>query len=147
MSWKPKKHTFKVALSLWAASSAHSSQAKAAKILGLRYRSINTNMADNLDLLGKSLHSALEDCESDGLYSSPFLTTTLGTTATCATDRFEEVKETLKLHPELWVHVDAAYADAALVCEEYQHLTQPFDAFDSFDVNMHKWLLRDFDVR
>jgi len=44
--------------------------------------------------------------------------------------------------------VDAAYAGAALVCPEHQeavgvgHLA----AFDSFNVNMHKWLLTNFDA-
>ena len=141
-----KKAYFQSRLVALGSEQSHSGTAKAAKILGLRYRLINTNMEDNFDLLGKSLQSALEDCERDGLYAF-YLTTTLGTTATCATDRFEEIKETVKLHPELWVHVDAAYAGAALICEEYQHLTPPFDAFDSFNVNMHKWLLTNFDAR
>lgn len=125
---------------------SHSGTAKAAKILGLRYRSITTHMEDDLALTGKSLQTALEECKCDGLY--PFyLTTTLGTTATCATDRFEEIKQVALADSELWIHVDAAYAGATLVCEEYQHLAKPFDAFDSFNMNMHKWLLTNFDAR
>jgi aromatic-L-amino-acid decarboxylase len=42
--------------------------------------------------------------------------------------------------------VDAAYAGAALVCPEYQHLTSTFEHFHSFDMNMHKWLLTNFDA-
>ena len=125
---------------------SHSSTTKAAQILGVRHRSIVTHMKDNLALTGESLRSALEGCERDGLY--PFyLTTTMGTTATCATDLFEEIKNVVQSYPDLWIHVDAAYAGAALVCEEYQHLARPFGAFDSFDVNMHKWLLVNFDAR
>lgn len=125
---------------------SHSGTAKAARILGVRYRSIITNMEDDLAMTGKGLQSALEKCKRDGLY--PFyLTTTLGTTSTCATDRFEEIKQSIQSHPDLWVHVDAAYAGAALICEEYQQLARPFDAFDSFNINMHKWLLTNFDAR
>lgn len=125
---------------------AHSGTAKAAKILGLRYRSIASTLEDDLAMTGRGLQSALDDCKREGLH--PFyLTATLGTTATCATDRFEEIKRITKSHPELWVHIDAAYAGAALVCEEYQHLARPFDAFDSFNINMHKWLLTNFDAR
>jgi len=125
---------------------AHSGTAKAAKILGLRYRSIASTLKDDLALTGRGLQSALDDCKREGLH--PFyLTATLGTTATCAIDRFEEIKGITKSHPELWIHVDAAYAGAALVCEEYQHLARPFDAFDSFNINMHKWLLTNFDAR
>lgn len=49
---------------------------------------------------------------------------------------------------EVWVHVDAAYAGAALVTPESQaavgvrHLRH----FYSFNVNMHKWLLTNFDA-
>lgn len=70
----------------------------------------------------------------------------LGTTTTCATDDFEGIAATLKEHPLVWAHVDAAYAGAALVCPEYQHNTAHFAAFNSFDTNMHKWLLTNFDA-
>lgn len=124
---------------------AHSATAKAARILDVRYRSIRTSMEDDLALTGQNLRVALKDCQRDNL--KPFyVTTTLGTTATCATDRFEEIKDVAKSHPELWIHVDAAYAGAALVCEEYQHVARPFDSFDSFNMNMHKWLLTNFDA-
>lgn len=49
---------------------------------------------------------------------------------------------------EIWVHVDAAYAGSALVTPEAQkavgvhHLRH----FYSFNVNMHKWLLTNFDA-
>lgn len=72
---------------------------------------------------------------------------TLGTTATCAIDNFAEIAEVLKDYPQIWVHIDAAYAGAALICEEYQHLAAEFGAFDSFNMNMHKWLLTNFDCR
>ncbi|MCJ1263011.1 hypothetical protein MMC22_002881 [Lobaria immixta] len=124
---------------------SHSSTAKAAKIAGVRYRAIPVQMNDDLALTGAGLQAILDECRQKGL--EPFyLTTTLGTTGTCATDRFEEIKEVKKYHPLLWIHVDAAYAGAALICEEYQHLTASFDAFDSFDVNLHKWLLVNFDA-
>ena len=125
---------------------AHSGTAKAAQILGNRWKPIHTSLEDDLALTGKGLQLALEDCKHEDLY--PFyLTATLGTTSTCAVDRFEEIRKVLASYPDLWVHVDAAYAGAALVCEEYQNLAKPFDAFDSFNMNMHKWLLTNFDAR
>lgn len=127
-------------------SESHSATAKAAMIAGVRYHAIPLHMEDNLALTGKGLEAALDECKRNGL--EPFyLTTTMGTTSTCATDRFGEIKEVAKLHPRLWIHIDAAYAGAALICEEYQDVTQHFDGFDSFDVNMHKWLLTNFDAR
>ena len=125
---------------------SHSSTAKGAIIAGVRYRSIHCRLEDDMAMTGAGLQKMLDQCRHDGL--EPFyLTATLGTTNTCATDRFDEIKAVLEAHPEVWVHVDAAYAGAALVCEEYQHICGSFAAFDSFNVNMHKWLLTNFDAR
>ena len=125
---------------------SHSSAAKAALIAGVRYRSIHCRIEDDLALTGSSVREALDDCQREGLVPF-FLGTTLGTTATCAVDKFGEITDVGKDFPLLWIHVDAAYAGAALVCEEYQHLTEHFDGIDSFDMNMHKWLLTNFDAR
>lgn len=125
---------------------SHSSTAKAALIAGVRYKSVTCRMEDDLAMTGAGLRETLEQCDREGLI--PFyLTTTLGTTATCATDRFGEIARVARQWPNLWIHVDAAYAGAALVCEEFQHLTHDFEHLDSFNVNMHKWLLTNFDAR
>lgn len=51
---------------------------------------------------------------------------------------------------EIWVHVDAAYAGSALVTPEAQQAIpggmRAFRAFYSFNMNMHKWLLTNFDA-
>ncbi|OJD33240.1 aromatic-l-amino-acid decarboxylase [Diplodia corticola] len=125
---------------------AHSSTQKGAIIAGTKFRSVPAGRQDGFAMTGKALRRVLEDCERDGLVPY-YLTATLGTTSTCAVDRFEEIAEVLKDYPNVWVHVDAAYAGAALVCEEYQHdLAPPLAHFDSFDMNMHKWLLTNFDA-
>lgn len=130
---------------------AHSSTQKAAQIAGVRYRSIPVSKGTDFALTGAALEEVLEQCKAQGL--EPFyLTTTLGTTATCAVDDFASIASTLAKHAspnktgEIWVHVDAAYAGAALVCPEYHHLTASFEHFHSFDMNMHKWLLTNFDA-
>lgn len=46
---------------------------------------------------------------------------------------------------EVWVHVDAAYAGSALVCPEHQGPAAGFARFHSFNANLHKWLLTNFD--
>ncbi|KAH7360116.1 pyridoxal phosphate-dependent transferase [Rhexocercosporidium sp. MPI-PUGE-AT-0058] len=130
---------------------AHSSTQKAAQIAGVRYRSIPVSKENGYALTGAALAQVLDECKAQKLEPF-FLTTTLGTTATCAVDDFEAIATTLaKYAPpnvpgEVWVHVDAAYAGAALVCPEYQHLTAQFEHFHSFDMNMHKWLLTNFDA-
>ncbi|KAI9681531.1 MAG: hypothetical protein M1817_002815 [Caeruleum heppii] len=124
---------------------SHSSVQKAALITGTKYRSVATSEEDGFNMKGRGLRIALERCRDENLEPF-FLCTTLGTTATCAVDDFAEVAQVLRDYPHVWTHVDAAYAGAALVCEEYQHLTKHFTAFDSFDTNMHKWLLTNFDA-
>lgn len=49
---------------------------------------------------------------------------------------------------EIWVHVDAAYAGSALVTPEAQRAVgvHHLRHFYSFNVNMHKWLLTNFDA-
>lgn len=124
---------------------SHSSTQKAANIAGTRYRSIEARQEDGFALTGKNLRSKMEELKKKGL-EPYFLTVTLGTTNTCAVDDFESIAQVKKDYPNLWIHVDAAYAGAALVCEEYQHYTKHLSSFDSFDMNMHKWLLTNFDA-
>lgn len=128
----------------------HSSTQKAAQICGVRYRSVPTSFGDDLAMTGESLRKTLAECKAKGLEPF-FLATTLGTTSTCAVDDFAGIATTLKDHcppgpGEVWVHVDAAYAGAALVCPEFQHHASQYQHFHSFNMNMHKWLLTNFDA-
>ena len=125
---------------------SHSCTEKAALIAGVHYKSIPCNLQDDLSLRGSNLRKSLEECAQAGL--EPFyLTATLGTTATCAVDDFEEIACISREAQDLWIHVDAAYAGSALICEEFHHLPQHFEKFNSFNVNLHKWLLTNFDAR
>ena len=125
---------------------AHSSTHKAAIIAGTKFRTVPTRREDNFAMRGEDLKRVLNECKAKGLI--PFyLTVTLGTTSTCAVDAFEEIADVMKDWPDVWVHIDAAYGGSALVCEEYQHLTKSFEHFNSFDFNMHKWMLTNFDAR
>lgn len=129
----------------------HSSTQKAAQILGLRYLSIPAPAKDGYALTGANLAKVLAECKTRGLKPF-FLTVTLGTTSTCAVDDFASISSVLKEFAppdepeEIWVHIDAAYAGAALICPEYHYLTESFSSFHSFDVNLHKWLLTNFDA-
>lgn len=129
-----------------ASEMSHSCVQKAAVIAGTKFKVILAGVKENCSMTGENLIKTLEECRKEGLEPF-FLSTTLGTTSTCAVDNFDEIVEVTRDRPEIWKHIDAAWAGSALVCEEYQHLTQQFTSFDSFDVNMHKWLLTNFDAR
>lgn len=136
-----------------ATTTTHSSTKKAAIILGLRFLTIPVPASDNYALTAPVLSAALADCRARGLEPF-FLTATLGTTDTCAVDDFAGITSALASHispnqsGEVWVHVDAAYAGAALVCPEIQNSTRIslIQTFHSFNMNMHKWLLANFDA-
>lgn len=129
---------------------AHSATAKGARIVGTRYRTVPTTLEDNFEMTGAALRKVLEQCERDG-FEPYYLTTTMGTTGTCATDRFAEIKAVLNEKPawkRIWVHIDGAYAGAALIADEWQYIAQEWaEGIDSFNFNMHKWLLVNFDAR
>jgi len=124
----------------------HSASPKGALIASTLYHSIPVKAEDDFALTGEGLRVALKEQKAKGRIPY-YCTVTLGATATCAVDMFEEIAEVKKEYPDLWIHVDAAYAGAALVCEEYQHHAKFFGEFDSFNFNMHKWLLVNFDAR
>ncbi|KXX80251.1 Aromatic-L-amino-acid decarboxylase [Madurella mycetomatis] len=137
-----------------ATTATHSSAKKAALILGVRFRAIPVHEKDNYALTASALASALAECRAQNLEPF-FLAATLGTTDTCAVDDFAGITSALTSHThppgspgEIWVHVDAAYAGAALVLPEVQASTKValVENFHSFNMNMHKWLLVNFDA-
>jgi aromatic-L-amino-acid decarboxylase len=123
---------------------AHSSTQKAAIIAGTRFRSVPAPKETGYGVTADALRQTIEACKAKGLEAFYF-TATLGSTGTCAIDDLAGIAQLAHEYPDVWIHVDAAYAGSALVCPEYQHLTAPFDQFDSFNFNLHKWLLVNFD--
>ncbi|RDA95202.1 hypothetical protein CP533_1876 [Ophiocordyceps camponoti-saundersi (nom. inval.)] len=122
---------------------AHSSTAKAAQVLGVRYAAVPVTEADGFAMQGPALARELERLAAAGLEPF-FLTATLGSTDVCAVDDMAAIADVLA-PTDVWVHVDAAYAGAALVLDENKPLVAPTSSFDSFNFNPHKWLLTTFD--
>ncbi|MCC0044586.1 MAG: aspartate aminotransferase family protein [Brucellaceae bacterium] len=67
-----------------------------------------------------------------------------GGTSTGACDDIAAVAEVTSRHG-LYLHVDAAWAGAAMICEEYRHLWSGIEQADSIVFNPHKWLGAQFD--
>ena len=126
---------------------AHSGTQKAANILGVRYRNVPAGPETGFVMTGEAVKQTMKQAEDSGLV--PFyLTATLGTTSTCAVDDFEGLAALKQDRQDFWIHVDAAYAGCALICPEMRSTGKArwLGSFDSFDVNMHKWLLVNFDA-
>jgi aromatic-L-amino-acid decarboxylase len=106
---------------------AHSSVAKAARLLELEVRTVpgdehHALRADALDLDGACAAVA-----------------TIGTTSSTAIDPVPAIADACAA-AGAWLHVDAAYAGSAAVCPELRPLFAGWERADSVVVNPHKWL-------
>jgi aromatic-L-amino-acid decarboxylase len=111
---------------------AHASVEKATRLLGLECRKVPVDAEyrmdpDRLDLRGACAAVA-----------------TVGTTATASVDPVPELAAACAAR-DVWLHVDAAYAGAAMVCPEFRWAWQGVERADSLVVNAHKWLFTPMD--
>jgi aromatic-L-amino-acid decarboxylase len=67
-----------------------------------------------------------------------------GGTSVGACDHITDVVRVANAH-RLYVHVDAAWAGSAMICEEFRHLWAGVEEADSVVLNPHKWLGAQFD--
>lgn len=67
-----------------------------------------------------------------------------GGTSTGACDNIADVMRVARRHG-LYVHVDAAWAGSAMICEEFRHMWAGVENADSVVFNPHKWLGAQFD--
>jgi aromatic-L-amino-acid/L-tryptophan decarboxylase len=112
---------------------AHSSVDKAARMLGMRLRKVP------VDAEFRMRPDALEDASDAAV-----VVATVGTTAVTAVDPVAEIAD-LCAATGTWLHVDAAYAGAAMVCPEFRWAWAGVERADSLVVNAHKWMLTPMD--
>ena len=125
-------------------SETHSAATKAAVIAGLGLGSVRT-VATGSDgsMLPEELRARIESDRGDGV-TPLMVVATRGTTSALAFDPLEEVGAVCRSHG-VWLHVDAAYAGVAAVCEELRWVNDGVGYADSYCTNPHKWLLTNFD--
>jgi aromatic-L-amino-acid decarboxylase len=112
---------------------AHSSVAKAARMLGMELREVPCDESFRL------LPDALGD-----LSDAAAVVATVGTTASTSVDPVPAIADACEARGA-WLHVDAAYAGAAMVCPELRWAFDGVDRADSLVVNAHKWMLTPMD--
>jgi aromatic-L-amino-acid/L-tryptophan decarboxylase len=112
---------------------AHSSIDKAARMLGMRLHKVPVDSEFRMrpDALGDLSEAAV-------------VVATVGTTAVTAVDPVPEIAE-LCAASGTWLHVDAAYAGAAMVCPEFRWAFDGVERADSLVFNPHKWMLTPMD--
>jgi aromatic-L-amino-acid decarboxylase len=115
-----------------ASEHAHSATEKAARMLGMEFRSASTDeefrmRPDGLDL---------DDVAA--------VVATVGTTSVASVDPVPAIADRCAA-AGTWLHVDAAYAGSAMVCPELRWAFDGVGRADSLVVNAHKWMFTPMD--
>ncbi|KAL1496931.1 hypothetical protein ABEB36_007981 [Hypothenemus hampei] len=125
----------------YSSDQSNSSVEKSGLLGSMKMRLLPTNKEGQLT--GATLQEAIKRDKEAGLIPC-YVVANLGTTPTCAFDNLEELGPVCN-REDVWLHVDAAYAGTAFVCPEYRYLMKGVEMSDSFNVNLHKWMLVNFD--
>jgi aromatic-L-amino-acid decarboxylase len=113
---------------------ANFSVEKAARLVGLecRFVPVDSEYRMRVDALAEQIEGAAA------------VVATSGTTSTTSVDPVSEIAELCE-NAGAWLHLDAAYAGAAAVCEEFRWTLEGAERADSIVVNPHKWLVTPMD--
>lgn len=117
-----------------ASEQANFSVEKAARLVGLPFRALPVD--EEFRLRPEAVAA-----EIDGAAA---VVTTSGTTSSTAVDPTPEIAELCE-RAGAWLHLDAAYAGAAAVCEELRWAVAGAERADSIVINPHKWLFTPMD--
>jgi aromatic-L-amino-acid decarboxylase len=115
---------------------AHSSVDKAARLLELPLRKVPAD--EEFRMRPEALAEALAEAETAAVVA------TVGTTSSTSVDPVPAIVD-LCAESGAWLHVDAAYAGPAAVCEEHRWALAGVERADSLVVNPHKWLFTPVD--
>ncbi|HST18460.1 MAG TPA: pyridoxal-dependent decarboxylase [Gaiellaceae bacterium] len=116
---------------VYASEEANFSVEKAARLLGLEFRTVPVD-----DAFRMRADFPLDDAAA--------VVATVGTTGTTSVDPVVELQRRCA-DAGVWLHVDAAYAGSAAVCPELRWCLDGCDGADSVVVNPHKWLFTPMD--
>jgi len=116
---------------VYASEQANFSVEKAARILGLEYRTVPVD-----DEFRMRTDFALVDATA--------VVATVGTTSTTSVDPVAALADRCE-KAGVWLHVDAAYAGSAAICPELRWCLDGCERADSIVVNPHKWLFTPID--
>ena len=113
---------------------AHSSVDKAARMLGMRLHKV---ACDRVFRMRADDTARIAD-------EAAVVIATVGTTAATSVDPVPQIADACA-RQGTWLHVDAAYAGAAMVCPEHRWAFDGVERADSLVVNAHKWMLTPLD--
>jgi aromatic-L-amino-acid/L-tryptophan decarboxylase len=117
-----------------ASEHANFSVEKAARLVGLPFRALPAD--DEFRLRPDAVAAELAHAAA--------VVATVGTTSSTAVDPVPQIADLCE-PAGVWLHVDAAYAGAAAVCEEFRWALAGAERADSLVINAHKWLFTQMD--
>ena len=131
-------------LMAYCSTETHSSLDKACAIAGIGTKNLRKIATD--DSLAMDPAALTEQIEADrGAGLIPFFVcATIGTTSSLAVDPVAAIGAICE-EQRLWLHVDAAMAGTAAMCEEHRGLHRGVEFADSYCFNPHKWMFTNFD--
>ena len=146
-SWKTNElgfMTIAIKLIVYTSEEAHSSTEKGAKIAGFGKDNIRFIPTDNK--FSMCTNTLLKEIQSD--LDKGFVPTcvvaSIGTTGLGAVDPIKKIA-TLCKEFDIFLHIDAAWAGAAMILPEHRSMADGIELADSIVINPHKWLLTNFD--
>lgn len=125
---------------------SHFSGPKAVRVAGLRLHKIKAKRLPhgNYGITSHDVREAMEHDRKQGL-TPCVVQLNFGSTNTCGKDDFSSFLGFAE-HEKVWVHVDAAYAGAALILPEHKETSLMIQNIaTSFNFNGSKWFLCGFD--
>jgi aromatic-L-amino-acid decarboxylase len=130
---------------VYTSEQTHSSVEKACRIAGIGSAALRKLPVDpaTLAVRPEQLADLLAADVAAG-HTPALVVASVGTTGTGAHDPVGALAELAHAY-RAWLHVDAAWAGVAAVCEEFRWINAGVEQADSYCTNPHKWLLTNFD--
>ena len=146
-SWKTNELGFMTIsrkLIVYTSEEAHSSTEKGAKIAGFGKDNIRFIPTDNkFSMCTNTLRKEIQS-DLDKGFVPTCVVASIGTTGVGAVDPIKKIA-TLCKEFDIFLHIDAAWAGAAMILPEHRSMADGIELADSIVINPHKWLLTNFD--
>jgi len=131
-------------LVVYCADQAHSSVARAARILGFRPDQVRVLPVDDHYRLRPEALSAAMDADARAGREPLFVTAAAGSTSTGSVDPLPKIAAICR-ERGVWFHVDGAYGGFAAITERGRVALAGIELADSVTLDPHKWLYQPFE--
>ena len=131
-------------LVVYCADQAHSSVARAARILGFRPDQVRVLPADEHYRMRPEALSAAMDADTRAGREPLFVAAAAGSTSTGSIDPLPQIAAICR-ERGVWFHVDGAYGGFAAITERGRAALAGIELADSVTLDPHKWLYQPFE--